>query len=164
MYCPLSQKISGWKPQLQKFISARVDTQEAEDVLQETWTRFFQYSDISRLENPQGYLFQVARNVICDHWAKKNLENLAEELDIDEHVPDVSPEPQYSNLMLDQLFQLIEDMPVKRREVFVRRRLLGESREEIAVSLNTSVEAVKKNIHRAFTDLSFSLKRVGWQE
>lgn len=51
----------------------------------------------------------------------------------------------------------LEAMPPLRREVFRRRRLEGQSREEIAEALGLQPEAVKKHISRAMAQLARAL-------
>jgi RNA polymerase sigma-70 factor (ECF subfamily) len=54
---------------------------------------------------------------------------------------------------LQQFVQLLEEMPPLRREVFIRRRLHGQTHAEIAEALDLTPDAVEKHIVRGMRQL-----------
>ncbi len=51
--------------------------------------------------------------------------------------------------LLNRLDELIEKMPEKRRQVFIRKKLYGKSSKEIALELNITVKTVEYHITEA---------------
>jgi len=147
---------------LRRFISTKVrDHQEVDDLLQETLARTLRSADRNRVTNPFAYAMQVAKTVVVDYWRKERGDPVAEDVvDIaDEYCP---VEKQSQHQRLKDLVEIVEAMPELRRDVFMRRRLDGQTREEIAAALGMSVEAVKKHITRAMADLAAGMEAKGW--
>jgi len=151
---------------LRRFISAKVrDHQAVDDLLQETLLRTLRSADRGKVNNLFAYTVQVAKSVIVDYWRREDREPPLPETERDiadeQHCP---AERQTQSERLDDLRAIIEAMPALRREVFVRRRLEGQSREEIAAAMALSVEAVKKHITRAMADVGAGMAARGWQD
>lgn len=151
---------------LRRFISAKVrDHQAVDDLLQETLLRTLRSADRGKVNNLFAYTVQVAKSVIVDYWRREEREPALP--DTGREIADEHPCPaerQSQAQRLDDLSDIIEAMPGLRREVFVRRRLEGQSREEIAEAMGLSVEAVKKHLTRAMTDVGAGMAARGWQD
>ncbi|MFD1217170.1 RNA polymerase sigma factor [Microbulbifer celer] len=132
------------------------DPTEAADYYQECIAIVLEQSRRRAIENPVAYAIRTARNLISKH---KRPEQLEED---DAVSPAPSPEDCYhTGQRLAQIARVLEDMPPLRRQVFIRRRVYGESREQIAESMNISREAVKKHITRALVDIQLHLDKQG---
>lgn len=118
----------------------------AEDIFQETFTRFFEGAKKEReMTNVLGYLLKIARNLCLNEKAKKYNNKVTLE---DLHLPqyDVS----YANIQLNELLQTALDaLPKKYREVIVLREYLDMSYNEIAEALGTTMPIVRIRIYRA---------------
>ncbi|MEM7370711.1 MAG: sigma-70 family RNA polymerase sigma factor [Bacteroidota bacterium] len=139
------------KDRLLGFIQQRVpDWEEAEDVLQEVFTRFVdQFGTPEKIENTTAWLFRVARNRITDLYRKQRPDSFSkiekgELLSLSEILPDPSTHPEMiyeRNMILETLEDALEELPANQREVFVMHEFDGMSFKEIAketgVSLNT---------------------------
>ncbi len=147
---------------LRRFISSKVrDRQEVDDLVQETLARTLSSADRNRVKEPFAYAMQVAKTVVIDYWRKERGEPIGE--DVVEIADEYCPmEKQSQHQRLRDLVGIVEAMPELRREVFIRRRLDGQTREEIASALGMSVEAVKKHITRAMADLAVGMEAKGW--
>jgi RNA polymerase sigma factor (sigma-70 family) len=140
------------------------DNAVADDVLQETLLRTSKSAQYSELDNPLAYMITVAKSVLYDHQRKKlpaSVDWQTEELE----AANDSLENTYHNAQkLAFIETVLSDMSPLRREVFILRRVDGLSRDEIANTLNLSVEAVKKHLTRAMVELTLKLEAAGWVE
>ena len=149
-------------PKVRNFIASKVqDIQDVDDILQETMLRTLRSGQRRTLENPLAYAIQVAKTVIIEHWRANKVElielteNIAGETNTLESF-------QLNEQRIAAFESIVSEMPKLRREVFLRRRLEGQSREEISNALNLSIDAVKKHINRALLDLSKGMEKRGW--
>ena len=109
-------------------------------------------------------MITVSKSVLYDHQRKKlpsSVDWQTEELE----AANDSPEKSYHNAQkLAFIETVLADMTPLRREVFILRRVDGLSRDEIACTLNLSVEAVKKHLTRAMVELTLKLEAAGWEK
>lgn len=135
-------------PQIKRFLAKHsADEQEAADVYQESITRVLEQARDTSIQNPVAYAIRVARNLL----SHRTPFSLGEEQELPCHRP--SPEERADQTQqVERLTRFINSMPRLRREVFIRRRLHGESRAAIARSLGVSEESVKKHMTRALAD------------
>jgi RNA polymerase sigma factor (sigma-70 family) len=140
------------------------DNVVADDVLQETLLRTSKSAQYAELDNPLAYMITVSKSVLYDHQRKKlpsSVDWQTEELE----AANDSPEKSYHNAQkLAFIETVLADMTPLRREVFILRRVDGLSRDEIACTLNLSVEAVKKHLTRAMVELTLKLEAAGWEK
>ena len=150
-------------PFLRRFIANRVNAkQDIDDLVQETILRTLKSTHHRKIDNLVAYAVTTAKTVVFDYWRSNNIEQ--EEFDEETNAPCNSLEAQQLNsIRLEAVSAIVESMPALRREVFIRRRLEGQSREEIAKELNISLDAVKKHINRALTDLVKKMHNKGWE-
>jgi RNA polymerase sigma-70 factor (ECF subfamily) len=138
---------------LYKFSLAYLKSKEAsEDVVQEVFLKIWHLRhDIKTNTSFQSYLFTIALNSIRKQFnqlARLNecrhdlLISLSENsLDLDHHLS--------YQAMLDRLNELIGQMPEKRREVFVKKKLEGKSLQEIADECSITPKTVEYHITEA---------------
>ncbi|WP_462152173.1 RNA polymerase sigma factor [Pseudoalteromonas xiamenensis] len=121
---------------------------DAEDLFQKLLLKALKAEPSSHIENPLAYGYRMARHLVIDHHNEQN--KSPESL---EHEPECDAQSLESMLEHEQRVQLyqrvLSEMSPLRREIFVRRRLHGETRVQIAQSLSLTDEAVKKHISRA---------------
>ena len=127
------------------------DPADAADLYQESILRVLEQARGRAIHNPIAYAFRVARNLIINRPRAEMVSS--EELDeLACHLP--TPEDALNHSRnVEYMHQLLSTMPPLRREVLIRRRLHGESREHIAQALGLSEEAVKKHMTRALSDV-----------
>ncbi|MBB3474140.1 RNA polymerase sigma factor [Sphingomonas sp. BK345] len=142
------------QPRLLAYARRRLrDPEQAGDVVQEAMMRVIEQDQRQRIEQPVAYAFRVTDSVIFGQAqrARHVHEPVDVELACDLPLPDE---------LLDyrQRFARFERalaaLPPLRRTVFVKRQIDGLSRAEIAADLGLGVEAVKKHLVRAMTDLA----------
>lgn len=118
----------------------------AEDLLQETFTRFYEASKHVRSpENVVGYLFAIARNQCLNHKSKRR-----EELVMPDEIELIYRDQPYEQKeLLEIIGRALELLPDDYREAFVLREYNGLSYNEIADTVGISLDIVKVRIFRA---------------
>jgi RNA polymerase sigma factor (sigma-70 family) len=143
---------------LRLYVRAHVNhAQDAEDIVQESLARTLHRAHETDIARPDFFAISVARNLIVDrHRAGGG----ATPCDLHEALPCPVPLPdqQVSDReRLRRFHAALDAMPPLRRAIFIRRRIDGHSREEIARDLGMQPEAVKKHITRAMAQLALVL-------
>lgn len=144
---------------LTRYVRARTKrTDLIEDVVQETLSRLVQQCRDRRPVSVYALGFRIAANLLVDHHRRDR--RYAGEPE--EQQPSDSPLPDRvaaSRQELSILSAALDAMPPLRRDVFVRRRLHGQSCAAIASELELSLKAVEKHITRGLADLHQALAR-----
>jgi len=121
------------------------DENDALDVFQDTFTRFFQAAKtVKDMQNVSGYLLKSARNLCLN--ARRDKRQLVELEDFHLAVPSPSLEESELARLITMALDVIPD---EFREVFILREYEGLSYSEIADIVGTSLANVKIRIHRA---------------
>jgi len=147
---------------LLRAVSRIVPPHEIEDVVQETYVRLCQVSNLDDIRNPRSYLLKTVRNLALDH-VKRAENRLSVRWDED-------PEQGYTaaNKESDDVFQqsaareefayfceAVRNLPAQCRRVFVLKKVYGYSQREIAEELGLSESTVEKHVslgvRRCFT-------------
>lgn len=138
-------------------------TQDAEDIMQETFLNAFRSLDRFRGETKlKNWLFTIAANA-CKRKRRKKKGEPERELSLEAFMPQEGTDlkyeiPDFSNdpaedLMRTELRELIEtsvrSLPQKYRLVFLLRDIEGFSSDETGRILGISSKAVKTRLHRA---------------
>jgi RNA polymerase sigma factor (sigma-70 family) len=145
---------------LYRFIMQRLrDPAASEDIVQETYVRLYDYRRTRPIADVGAFCFAVARNLANDHLRRHRV---APTVELPEDI--ACSQPAADDVIahrqrVETLQAIISDMPKLRREVFVRRRLEGQSPAEIASALGLSVAAVEKHLVRAVADLHLEMSR-----
>ena len=135
---------------LYQFILKRVrDPWISEDLVQETLARLLDYARGQTVLDTRALGFSIATNLVRDHFralSRGNVQPLTEDLVCD------SPAQEQVSIhrqRIDAFSRALAAMPPLRRDVFIRRRLRGESYSEIGAALGLSNAAVEKHVIRA---------------
>lgn len=146
-----------------RFIFLKVNSQEiAEDLCSEVFSRGWKAFQDKKydIKNIQAFLYQIARNLIVDHYREKgqaqlvSVENVPgipdRGLDLEEKARLISD--------IDQVKMSLANLKEDYREVIVWYYLDELKVPEIAKMLDKSEEAVRVQIHRALKALKNELK------
>jgi RNA polymerase sigma-70 factor (ECF subfamily) len=138
-------------------VSAAVD---ADDIVQEAFLRIAVQRDADRPDNPRGFLFRVARNLVFDTLRRNRVRrNYAESqcADLGHGSPGhetTSAESEVSTREeLAIVIRAIDELPPQCRRVFLLQRQDGLSYAEIAGTLGISVSMVQKHMSKALARL-----------
>jgi len=150
------------KPALLRFILLRgANTALAEDVLQEIFLKLSE-GGIGPVSEPRAYLYRMATNLLLLHrrgerrrmqresdWSSMNL--------ADCDGADRRPSAELSFIHKEQiaiLSSVLDRLPDRTRDIFLRFRVSKESQKAIAGSLGISLSAVEKHLTRAYQDIA----------
>jgi RNA polymerase sigma-70 factor (ECF subfamily) len=143
---------------LMRFLTRRLNnTALAEDLTQETWLRAATAQGTTTIDNPRGYLFQIASRLALDH-----LRHVGHKVELpggDEAaaaVPDPEPSPEKIALYRSELARLrrvVYDLPPRCREVFLLAKFAGLGHAEIAARLGISRHTVVSHMVNALATI-----------
>ncbi|KOF15185.1 RNA polymerase sigma factor [Ensifer adhaerens] len=130
--------------------------EDAVDATQETFMRMLEASRSTLIENPQAYLFQVARSVarVASQRAAREMTMFVAESEGLEHAEDRPIQDRIVNgrQCLLIMARTIEGLPNRCQQVFILSRLHGLANGEIADQLGISRNMVEKHIIRALLE------------
>lgn len=130
------------------------DRDAAEDVAQEVFVRLWEHRETWGLEGSVcGLLFRIARNLSLDECRQRAARSRAANR-LPEPTPRLSPAEHAENGELRHVLdKALEDLPQRRREVFVLVRHHGLSYREAADVLGLAPQTVANHLSMALTDL-----------
>ncbi len=138
-------------PRLAGWVRRLVDDEEtAHEIASEAFTRLL--ARWSSLDNPQGYLYMIATNLVRDHWRKASRERRA--LRTVSAVP--ADTAHYPAQDVD-VRALIETLPDRLRQPFLLYHYAGLPVREIATLLRRPEGTVKADLHTARARLRAAL-------
>ena len=148
------EAVRNYGKRLFSFIRSRVKSDEdAEDILQDVWFQLSSLVDIEPIEQLSSWLYRVSRNRIVDKQRKlkpQSLEELAfEDEDGEMMYPDAlladdsNPENELERAYFrEMLFEALNELPQKQREVFVWNELEDMTLQEIADKTGESIKTI----------------------
>ena len=131
---------------LRRFVARRVDNPAAvDDLLQDIYLRIHTHlpglRDDARLA---GWVFQIARNVIIDHYRRQRpTSDLLETLPSSDELEDDT-----AQRLAASLARMVDCLPAKYREALVLTDLQGLSQPALAERLGLSVSGAKSRVQR----------------
>jgi RNA polymerase sigma factor (sigma-70 family) len=146
---------------LKSFVRRRLgDSGDVDDIVQESFLRISTRTDDRPLDNPRGFLFRTARNLIIDkaRRGKVAAEHLvAAQAGLSgqqEQTEQISPERIVSAAQdLDMIMAAIEELPPACRRAFLLQRTSNLSYAEVARRLGISESMVQKHMSKALCHL-----------
>lgn len=136
----LSEKLSG-------FLLQRVsDPQVAEDLLQETFLRIHQkLGDIDDIQRITAWVFQIARNLVIDHYRSLARLSAAKADELQVHADE---EENLNELVSGWLTEMVAELPDGYRQAVELYELEGVSQQQIADRLGISLSGAKSRVQR----------------
>jgi RNA polymerase sigma factor (sigma-70 family) len=147
---------------LRRFFMRRVNKRgEVDDLVQEVLARLFHRSRQTLVEQPFGYLFRIANNLLVDEARAQAAGRIHASMSEDTDFP--CPAQQEDRLNHDDLRDTVnlalDELPQKCRDVFIMRRFHDMDTPSIAKRLNISDRMVQKYLIRAMTHLHERINR-----
>lgn len=153
---------------IKSFIQKRVnDEQLAEDLVQETFVRIHKKLDnLDEMQRITSWVFQIARNLIIDHYRAKARDASAIADDIE---ASANEEENINELVIGWLPAMIAQLPDSYREAVELYELKETPQQEIADKLGISLSGAKSRVQRGraklkellFDCCSFEMDRRG---
>ena len=160
----LRQIVERFQGPLRSFFRKRAfDPQEAEDLVQEVFTRLAARSDAPRMENPEAYIFQTAANLLRDR-ARRDMTRSAAIREFAENsreaFEEISPERVLQGRQgVADLQRALLELPERTRAIFVLHRFEELKYSEIARRLGISVSSVEKHMMDALRHIALRMGR-----
>ena len=138
------QTIKDYGKQLFDFIRNRVPTNEdAEDILQDVWYQLSNQTSPEEIDSMSGWLHRVARNKITDKYRKKKEDRLDDYSNADDENEfsiaeffladtDDADAKELQQLFWETLFDALNELPEKQRDVFILNELEEKTLQQIA--------------------------------
>jgi RNA polymerase sigma-70 factor (ECF subfamily) len=159
----VQETIRRYHDSLIRFLRQRLRVKEdAVDIAQEAYIRMMQYEGSTKIHSPSSMLFRIAINIANDLGRSDAARRVSEQVPID-GLELASPQPSADRHIaasqdLQILYQAIEHLPPKCRQVFLLSRAQRMTYPQIAAHCGISVKMVEKHIGHA---LAICMKKVG---
>ena len=139
-----------------RFVFLRVNSEQvAQDLSSETFLRFWQtLNSGTEIQNPKAFIYQVARNLVIDHYREKNQAQFIsiEEIEISDPKANLEKDI-YLASDISQVQKVLPELKEEYQSVLVWYYLDELSISEIAGILGKTENAVRVAIHRALNSL-----------
>lgn len=143
-----------------------LQSEDAEDILQETLVRSLEAEQDRQILSPKSYLFITARNLIFRQLKRQSREIVREISEIDESFLVSSEVPLdiqlHDKRKLSVFIEAANSLPRQCRRVFLMRKLYGLSHKVIAKELNISTSTVERHISNAIKRCQLLMKKKGY--
>ncbi len=153
---------------LQKFLLRRISDKDlVQDMAQESYLRLLRIDNSKLIDNPQAYLFTIARNLLNEHYTKKrfdggSLDDEASYLKDSEESLQLAPEHESETLHV-HLLKAISVLPRIQQQVLLMHRRDGMTYDEIASHIGTTKGMVKKHLSKAIIQCQDYLRKYGYE-
>ncbi|WP_347904543.1 RNA polymerase sigma factor [Pseudomonas purpurea] len=169
---PLSaDSFRGFYADILHYLRKRTDNaSDAADMTQDVFTQWLDYRDRAKVEQPRAFLFQMARNVLRDHWRRQKVRHGVHD---EQAQSDAEPACDGKNdpmaaaqhlQRLEQLKEVLAELSPRRREALMLHRFEGLSQAQIAARMGISISMVEKHIAFALLHCKQRLQRENGME
>lgn len=147
--------MADYGPGLRRFFSRRAGADEAEDLVQEVFLRLQARAGTQSVENVEGYLFTIARNVLISRYRRHRLSGGEAWLQDDDGADELSPERILMGKQeYERLLAAILELPPKARAAFLFHRFDNMTYQAIAERMGIAKRSVKELMQRAIDRLA----------
>ncbi len=148
---PFQALLDEHRADVYRFLVATAGPSEADDCFQETWISALRaYPKLRRADNLRAWLFRIAQNKSIDAHRARGRRAVPVAT-----VPEGPPEPPAEDD--PELWSRVRDLPPKQRTAVFCRTVLGMPYEELAVLLESSEDAARRNVHEGLKRLKEEL-------
>lgn len=138
---------------LQRWLRVKLgNTNDADDLAQDTFTRILGRADLGALHQPRAFLTTVAKGVLVNWYQRQALERAY--LEALAALPEptvISPEQRMLILeTLHDIDAMLDALPPKVRQAFLMAQLDGVGYADIAAHLGLSLITIKRYMKQAF--------------
>jgi RNA polymerase sigma-70 factor (family 1) len=153
-----------YSKQLFQFSLSYLKSEEvAEDIVQEVFIKIWNNrKEIKTDTSFQSYLFTITLNSVRKYFNQlSRLNELKHDILFDSSrlKPNFDDRSDYQ-ILLDKLEELIKQMPEKRREVFIKKKIEEKSLKEISEELNITTKTVEYHITEAMRFLKNEFEKL----
>jgi len=144
-----------WNERLTRFLERQVRSPvDAQDLAQEVYLRLLRVEQLELIEQPQAYLYRVARNIAAE-WrmrASQSRPHVADELDnlVDVTTPEALVQDAMDSRKFDTALRRLK--PLERAIVFLKLRD-DMTHNEIAQHLGVTPRVVRRQLASGYAEL-----------
>ena len=152
-----SQIYDQYVDKIYRFIFLKVNSQEkAEDLCSETflkgWQKFKENS--KEIKNPQAFLYQIARNLVIDHYREKGKVQFVSADFVQLNDPEIDLEDKAIKASdLETIRTKLKELKAEYQDVIIWHYIDDLSIKEIAEMTKNTEGAVRVTLHRALKSL-----------
>jgi RNA polymerase sigma factor (sigma-70 family) len=148
---PFQALLDEHRTDIYRFCVATVGPSDADDCFQETWISALKaYPNLRRADNLRAWLFRIAQNKSIDAHRARGRRAVP--------VAAVPERPTTSPTGADpELWESLRELPTKQRTAVFCRSVLGMPYAELAVLLESSEDAARRNVHEGLKRLKEEL-------
>ena len=131
------------------FVRAVHDRHEAQDLVQEAYSRLLSRFGQRPIDNPRALLYEIARNLLIDRHRQRLVRQHESDQVLAEHRAPASTEPEAimaGRQRLEVLLAAIEALPPRCREAFVQHKIDGLPQAVVAERMGVSRNMVERHI------------------
>ena len=152
-----SQIYDQYIDKIYRFVFLKVSSQEtAEDICSEAFTRVWQSMDKgTKIENTQAFIYQIARNLVTDHYRQNSKAKLVS-IDNCKEIEDNQPNLEEKSLLKSDINNVklaLNNIKPEYQDIIVCHYLDDLSIPEIAEIMNKSEGTTRVMLHRALKAL-----------
>ena len=148
---PFQALLDEHRTDVYRFLVATAGPLDADDCFQETWISALRaYPNLRRGDNLRAWLFRIAQNKAIDAHRARGRRAVP--------VAAVPERPTSSPSDTDpELWERVRELPPKQRTAVFCRSVLGMPYAELAVLLESSEDAARRNVHEGLKRLKEEL-------
>jgi RNA polymerase sigma factor (sigma-70 family) len=149
---PFQALLDAHRADVYRFLVATAGPSDADDAFQETWIAALRaYPSLRRADNLRAWLFRIAQNKSIDaHRARGRRAVPVAALPERPSPPPPEGDP--------ELWERVRELPDKQRTAVFCRTVLGMPYEEVALLLESSEDAARRNVHEGLKRLREELE------
>ncbi len=126
-----------------------LNPEDVDDLIQEAYARLAAMESVDHIEKPDGYFFQIVRNLLVEQIRRSRIIRIEAATEIDAlsiYSDEPSPERTVAaRRELARVKELIEGLPDRCRHIFELRKIQGVPQKEIARLLGVSESTVEND-------------------
>jgi RNA polymerase sigma-70 factor (ECF subfamily) len=151
--------VGAYTAPLRRYLARHVRPRsDLDDVVQEVFARLLRRSGEGGIHNVEGYIFQIAANLLRERGRQRANRNTAPAIELEPSLLGQGEEHSPERILLAKeagrrLVDALNELPDRTRGVFILNRFEGMAGPEIAERLGISVSGVEKHMMRALAHL-----------
>ena len=162
----LRQWLTDYAPALRRYFMRKVSATDADDLVQDVFLALQARGAASEIENPEGYLFRTAANVLARRGRRTgwDWDDYGQIEDAHHHTDDLTDDLSPERVVMarqevEAAARALRSLPPRAAKAFVMHRVDGLSHEAIARHLGISAKGVEYLISKAIHRLTKRLRR-----
>jgi len=138
-----------------RFVYLKVSSGDiAQDICSETFLKGWEYFKVQKVDNPQAFLYRIARNLVIDHYRQKGRAQFVSTENLPIADPQIGIEEKIAITSdIEQIKADLTNLKEDYQNVIIFRYLDDLSIPEISKMMNKSEENCRVLLHRALKAL-----------